>query len=123
MEIGIGAIIAWVLDVVVYESSDGRYDDLEMLADDVSRDLCREARTLAEGIYSGAGGLAESWCNSTIGTLVDRMIMAINDAMLNLDLVRLKGFASIIDGNELRPGVWEGSLIGGDFGGTWSAER
>ncbi|MFK7999094.1 MAG: EB domain-containing protein [Polyangiales bacterium] len=123
VEIGIGAIIAWVLDVVVYESSDGRYDDLEMLADDVSRDLCREARTLAEGIYSGAGGLAESWCNSTIGTLVDRMIMAINDAMLNLDLVRLKGFSPIIDGNNLRPGVWEGSLIGGDFGGTWSAER
>ena len=123
VEIGIGAIIAWVINVVVYESSDGRYEDLEDLADDVSRDLCAEARTIAEGIYSGAGGLAESWCNSTVGTLVDRMIMSINDAMLNLDLVRLKGFASIIDGNNLRPGTWEGSLIGGDFSGTWSADR
>ncbi len=123
VEIGIGAIIAWALNVVVYEASDGRYDDLEEMADELSRGLCREARSLAEGIYAGAGPLAESWCNSTISGLVDDMVMAINDALLRLDLVRLKGFATIIDGNELRPGTWEGSLVGGDFSGTWSAER
>ena len=123
VEIGIGAIIAWALDVVVYESSDGRYDDLEMMADEISSGLCSEARNIAEGIYSGAGGLAESWCLSTIADLVDDMIMAINDALLRLDLVRLRGFATIVDGNVLRPGTWEGSLVGGDFGGTWSADR
>ena len=123
VQVGIGAIIAWVADTVVYESSDGRYRDLEDMARSLQMPLCDQAYTLAEGIWSGAGGLARSWCNSTVGGLIDEMLRAIEEALLELDLVKLKGYAVIVDGNRLEPGVWEGSLIGGDFSGTWSARR
>ncbi len=123
VEVGIGAIIAWAINAVIYEASDHRYRDLDGMLSSLRGSLCRQARSLAEGIYSGAGPLAESWCNSELDALADAMVAAVNDALLRLDLVKLKGHAGIVSGTELRPGVWEGSLIGGDFGGTWSAER
>lgn len=123
VQVGIGAIIAWVVDTIVYESSDGRYRDLEAMARALQTPLCNQAYTLAEGIFGGSGGLARDWCNSTVGGLVDEMLAAIEMALLELDLVKLKGHAVIVDGNRLEPGVWEGSLIGGDFSGSWSARR
>ena len=56
-------------------------------------------------------------------TLADPLVDALNDARLNLDVVSLKGSAPIVSNRSLTPGTWEGSLIGGDFTGTWSARR
>lgn len=123
VEVGIGAIIAWALDAVVYESSDHRYDGVEDMLGTVRGAFCAAARNLAEGIYSGAGGLAETWCNSILDSYADDLVRAINDALLELDLVKLKGHATIVDGENLTPGVWEGSMLGGDFSGSWSADR
>ncbi len=123
VEVGIGAIIAWAVDAIVYEASDHRYRDTEAMLNSLRTGLCSEARRIADGIYDGAGPLAESWCNSELDDLATRMIMALDEALLRLNLMRLKGHSPIVSGTNMEPGVWEGSLVGGDFSGSWSADR
>lgn len=123
VEVGIGAIIAWALNAIVYESTDGRYRNVDAMLAGLSGAFCNQARSLAEGIYSGAGSLAYAWCTDIIAGYADDLVDAINGALLELDLVKLKGHAVIIDGENLEPGVWEGTMLGGDFSGTWSADR
>jgi len=48
---------------------------------------------------------------------------ALNNARLGLDLMTLKGHAPIVTERLLTPGVWEGTLPGGDFTGDFTANK
>ena len=80
-------------------------------------------KRLSAQVTDGAGPLAESWCNSELDDLAMRMLRELEEALLRLNLMRLKGHSPIISGSSMEPGVWEGNLVGGDFSGTWSARR
>lgn len=132
VNVGIGAIISWAVDAVVFEASDGRYTGLRDMADTLRMNLCGEAGRIATRVCNdladsilcaGVGSGAESWCNSSVESLLDVALSAVEEARLRLDVMRLGGYATIVSGTRLEPGVWEGSLVGGDFTGSWSARR
>ncbi|MCU0671900.1 MAG: hypothetical protein MUE69_03795 [Myxococcota bacterium] len=133
LNVGIGAIIAWAVDAVIERATGGRYDTAEEMLIGFGGVVCNEAGNIAADLArslgislispSDADALATSACNGFVRTLADPLIDALNDARLNLDVVSLKGSAPIVSNRSLTPGTWEGSLIGGDFTGTWNARR
>ena len=123
VEIGIGSVIAWAIDAAVYEASDHNYRGIGDLARTFRAQFCAYINGFAETHKPGWGDDAEMWCNTALNLLIDQMEMALQEALLRLDLVKLKGNAVIVDGSRLDPGVWEGSLLGGDFSGSWTGTR
>ncbi len=123
VEIGIGSVIAWAIDAAVYEASDHKYRGLGDLARSFRSTFCAYIRGFAESHVSGSGENARMGCDRALNLLIDQMEMALQEALLRLVLAKLKGHAVIVDGNRLDPGVWEGSLLGGDFSGSWRGTR
>jgi hypothetical protein len=115
IEVNIGAIIAWLVDAIVQETSGGRYRTLEAaLTDHVAQSAID---------FPGVGIAVERACSSELGNLTSQLVGAIRDARLGLDVLTLKGTAPIAGPRSMRPGVWEGTLAGRDFGGDFSAVR
>ena len=127
--ISIGAIIAWAVNLVVEEATG--YPSLGEAIADARMIMCEEAGHLAhdvtESLLSGSGpsarSAAESWCNSTIDNLAQMAIDRINAARVEFDVLRLSGYAPIVSERLMEPGIWQGSLFGGDFPGTFRAFR
>ena len=61
------------------------------------------------------------------GKGVLKAVRAVNEdiaeALVGFDFMTLQGHAPIVDGRNLRPGVWEGRLRGGAFSGDFTATR
>jgi hypothetical protein len=125
VDVNIGAIIAWLVDAIVQETSGGRWRTLDAALTELTRGFCRGAGDAAQAAISwpGVALAVESACNNELGNQADRLTAAIRDARLGLDVMTLKGTAPIAGPRSLRPGVWEGTLAGGDFGGDFSAVR
>jgi Cys-rich repeat protein len=133
VNVGIGAIIAWAVDGVIERATGGRYDTAEELLVGFGGSICNEAGNIAADLArnlsldiitpADADRIATDLCNGFVRTLVDPLVDTLNNARLNLDVVSLKGSSPIVSRNSLTPGTWEGSLVGGDFTGTWSGRR
>lgn len=125
VDVSIGAIIAWAVNAVVYEATDGRYRTLDEALGAATAGFCDGAARAAEDAvdFFGVGTAVGAWCTSELGALTSELTRAVDDARLGLDLMSLKGHAPIVSDRLLDPGVWEGSLAGGDFTGDFTARK
>lgn len=125
VNVSIGAVIAWLVNTVVYESSGGLYRSAEDALDDLAYGFCSGAADAVSGVVDvpGAYSLFFAACDSQLNNLIDDLVDALNMARVGADLMTLKGSTPIVSGTSLQPGVWEGTLLGGDFSGDFSARR
>jgi hypothetical protein len=125
LDVSIGAIIAWIVNAVVYEATDGRYRTLEDALAAASGGFCSGAASAAESAldYPGVRIAVESACDAELGRLTGLLVAAIADARLGLSVITLKGDSPIVSARELSPGVWQGTLVGSEFTGDFSATR
>lgn len=125
LDVNIGGIIAWAVDAIVFESTAGRYNTLMDALNAATVGFCDGLASAADGAvsYPGVYAATRAACNSHLSDLTNRLVSAINDARLGLDLVTIRGHAPIVDDRNMRPGIWEGRLAGGDFSGDFVATR
>ena len=129
VDAAVGAIIAWLVDTLVYIVSDGQYDTLAEAMFDFERgNFCPNVADAADDLAQqlGAGNvynLVLAACDTALGRLIDDALDAINEAMLEFTALRLQGRADISDANTLSNGHWAGTMAGRDFTGDFRASR
>jgi hypothetical protein len=126
VDVSIGAIIAWIVDTVTYEATDGRYRTFRDALTAATSGFCGEVGRIAgETVpsYPGLAGTVSRACDGAVASLITELDDTIRSGRLGLDVMTLKGYAPIAGPNALRPGVWEGTLVGRDFTGDFDAFR
>jgi len=129
VDAAVGAIIAWLVDTLVFIVSDGEYDTLAQALFDFERgDFCPNVAGVADDLADqlGAGNVYDAVlgaCDLALGRLIDEALDAINEAMVEFTALRLQGRADIADANTLANGHWAGTLAGRDFTGDFRASR
>lgn len=125
VNVSIGAIVAWLVNTIVYEATDGRYRTLMEALDAATAGFCDAAARGAGGAvdFPGVELAVSAWCTSELGDLTSRLVDAVTGARLDADLMSLKGHAPIVSATSMTPGTWEGTLAGGDFTGDFTAWR
>lgn len=131
IEFDFAGVLLWVANAIVETGSEGQYETIEELLDAMRGETCDPAaealgRFAADlGMSSGnvtlVEGLARTSCNAAAVTLRDRVVDGLRNATVGLSLIEIKGYAPI--GERTMDGVWEGSLMGGDFPGSFQAFR
>lgn len=125
VDVSIGGIIKWLLDTAVNAATDGRFRTLQEALDEASYGFCT---MIGDATYSATNNatlttLAETACRAELSSLVDVLERAIAMARLSGDFITLKGSAPIVSPRLIEPGVWEGTMAGGDFSGDFNAFR
>lgn len=125
VNVSIGAIIAWAVDVLVYAVTEGEHDSLGSAIAAVSSGFCRAIADFAEANvdYSGVGNTVFRVCTTQVEALTNRALAELLDARIGTSPITLRGQAPVTGPRSLRPGVWDGTLLGSEFSGDWSAMR
>jgi hypothetical protein len=126
IDVSIGAIIAWVVNTVTYEATGRRYRTLREALTAATGGLCTQlGRVAGEAApsYPGVASTVTSACNTAVSRLLDELDRTLREGRLGLDVMTLKGSSPIAGPNTLRPGGWEGTLLGRDFTGDFEATR
>lgn len=124
IDFSIGALIAWLVNAVIYESTDGAYGDLGSAARAATDGFCAALASAASSSVDGRlGPVVRAACDSEIGDAIDDAVRAIETARLEASPLTLRGAATISGPRSLRPGHWDGELLGSDFTGDWEAWR
>jgi hypothetical protein len=126
VDVSIGAIIAWIVNTVTYEATDHAYTTFRDALTAATSGFCSEVGRIAgETVtsYPGVASTVTSACNGAVAGLIDQIDTTITEGRVGFDVMTLKGYAPIAGPNSLRPGVWEGTLVGRDFTGDFDAFR
>jgi hypothetical protein len=124
IDFSIGAVIVWLVNAVIEESTDGAYRDLGSAARAVTDGFCRAlADAAATSVDSRLAPVVRAACDAEIGDAIDGAVRAIETARLEVSPLTLRGHATIEGPRSLRPGRWDGTLLGSDFTGDWEAWR
>ena len=125
VNVSIGSSISGLVDAIIYEASDHRWSGLEDALMDVSEGFCRGLAAAADDAidYPGVGSRVTSICTSLVATAISSAIDAVLNARVGADAITLRGTSPISGPNSLRPGVWDGTLLGRGFSGDFDAWR
>lgn len=125
VHVSIGSIIAWAVDVLVYAVTDGMHATLGSALSAMSAGFCRALGDFAEANvdYAGVGDRVFAVCTTTVQRLIDEAIRRLIDARIGADAITLRGESPVTGPSSLRPGTWDGTLLGRGFTGDWSAMR
>lgn len=125
VSVSIGAIIAWLIDAVIYEASDHRWEGLSDALAEVVGGFCSGLADVAEDSidYPGVGGAVMGACTDFLSDLADTAIQEVLDARIGAEPITLRGNGPIGGPNNLRGGHWDGTLLGSDFTGDYDAYR
>ncbi|MCA9608616.1 MAG: hypothetical protein KC619_23595 [Myxococcales bacterium] len=125
VNVSIGAIIAWAVDVLVWAITEGEHDSLGSALSAMSAGFCRALGDFAdENVdYAGVGDRVFGICTSQVESLINRALRALIDARIGTSPITLRGEAPVTGPSSLRPGTWDGTLLGSGFTGDWSAMR
>lgn len=125
VRVSIGAIIAWLIDAVIYEASDHRWTGLSDALDEVVSGFCAGLADAADEAvdYPGVRGAVMSACSGALTGLADTAVREVLDARIGAEPITLRGIAPIGGPNNLRGGHWDGTLLGSDFTGDFDAFR
>ncbi len=131
--VAFGTIVRWVLDVIVTAVTEGEYYSLEELLLDLTYicdDLADAIDELAWDLADGLGitlpdvySIVERACVAGIESGTASAIAWLEDIMVSDDALSLGGWATIAGPSNLNDGRWEGTLLGGDFTGEWTAVK
>ena len=123
VDLSIGALIRWLVGAVVSEATEGRYDDLGAAARDAAASLCSSLGEAARSVDPAISGAVASACRSETGRAIDAAVRAIADARVETSPITLRGAVTIESDRRLRPGHWDGRLLGSAFTGDFDAWR
>lgn len=126
VHVSIGAIVAWLVDAVIYEASDHAYRSLMDVLTAIASSFCSGLADAAEAAvpdYPGVAGTVHSVCTGALSTLVSTAVNAVVNARIGVDPITLRGTAQIGGPNSLVMGHWDGTLVGSGFTGDWQAVR
>ncbi len=125
VNVSIGAVLAWVVDALVWAITDGEHDTLGSAAAAASAGFCRALGDFAEANvdHPGVGDTVFSTCTTQVENLVNRALMELLAARVDADAITLRGAAPITGPNSMRMGTWDGTLLGREFTGDWQADR
>jgi hypothetical protein len=123
--LSIGRLVMWIVDTVVYEVSDGRWVGVEDALASIADGFCMGLAEAAEDAidYPGVGGTVMRVCSSATSRFIREAINELLEARLGFAFMTLRGTSPIAGPNSLRPGVWDGRLLGSEFGGEFQASR
>lgn len=125
IHVSVGSIIAWLVDAIVYEASEHRWTGLRDALTDVADGFCRGLSQAAEENidYPNVGSTVMSICGGLVSAGIDAALDAVLNARVGADAITLRGSSDIGGPNTLRPGVWNGTLLGSGFSGEFEAVR
>lgn len=133
MSIAFGSIVRWVLDVIITAVSDGEYFsleeylyDLENLCDDLADAIDELAEDLADGLgisLPDVYDIARRGCEAGVRAGTDYVIDWLEEIEVSADAMTLGGHATITSPSQLSDGRWDGTLLGGDFTGEFTARK
>ncbi|MCC6876840.1 MAG: hypothetical protein IT378_21225 [Sandaracinaceae bacterium] len=125
VNVSVGGIIAWVVDTLVYELSDHRWSSASAMLAELAGGFCDALGDAAESAidYTGVGGTVRSVCASALTGLIDGAIQRLIDARVGASPITLRGQAPVTGPDSLRPGTWDGTLLGREFPGDFCAQR
>lgn len=126
VSLSIGALVMWIVDTVVYEASEHRWTGVEDALSSLSDGFCSglaDAAQEAVPDYSGARSAVYSACSAATSALIREAIAELVEARLGFSPMTLRGEATIAGPNSLRPGTWDGTLLGSEFTGDFQASR
>lgn len=123
--ISIGGLIMWIVDTVVYEASDGRWVGVEDALASIADGFCSGLASAAEDAidYPGVGGTVMRVCSSATSAFIREAINELLEARLGFSFMTLRGTSPIAGPRSLRPGEWDGRLLGSEFSGDFQASR
>lgn len=114
----VAGLVRWVTDLVVQHASEGHYDHVEDAIVDVV-----DCRAIGDYIGGWMGPLVQVACQEALDGSVDQIRTTLDEAALDMGLMRIEGEAQVPDDSHLTDGHWSGSLLTGDFSGEFTAER
>lgn len=125
VNVSIGSIIAWLVDALVYEASGGRWRSVSEALGSLTSGFCDGVATAAESVvdYAGVADTVRSVCTRVLTDLVDRAIRELLESRLGASPITLRGSAPVTGPSSLRPGTWDGTLLGRGFPGEFIADR
>lgn len=124
VNVSIGSIIAWAIDMVVYEASDHRWPSVSAALTELATGFCNALADAADAaIDYDVRGTVRSVCESALASLIDTAVREILDARIGASALTLRGQAPVTGPNSLRPGTWDGTLLGREFSGEFAADR
>lgn len=125
VNVSIGSIIAWIVDMLVYELSDHRWPSASAMLTELAGGFCDALASAADSTvdYDGVGDAVRGICRSALMDLIDRAIRELIDARIGASAITLRGHAPVTGPSSLRPGTWDGTLLGRSFPGEWGADR
>lgn len=125
INVSVGSIIAWIVDAIIYEASGHMWTGLRAALTDVADGFCMGLSQAAEENidYAGVGSSVMSICSGLVATGIDAALDALLNARIGADAITLRGTSDIGGPNTLRPGVWDGTLLGRTFSGEFEAVR
>lgn len=123
--LSIGRLVLWIVDTLVYEVSDGRWVGIEDALAHIADGFCTGLADAAdENIdYPGVRGTVLSVCTTATNAFIRQAINTLLEARLGFSAMTLRGTSPIAGPNSLRPGEWDGRLLGSEFSGTFQASR
>lgn len=123
--LSIGALVLWIVDTVVYEASDGRWVGIEDALASIAGNFCTGLGEAADDAidYPGVRDTVVRVCTSTTTAFIRETINDLREARLGFGFMTLRGTSPISGPNSLRPGVWDGRLLGSEFSGDFQASR
>lgn len=125
VNVSIGSIIAWIVDTLVYEISEHRWRTASEALAAMAGGFCDALGEAADSSvdYDGVGDAVRRVCTSALASLIDTAIRELLDARIGASPITLRGAAPITGPSSLRPGTWNGTLLGSEFPGEWGADR
>jgi hypothetical protein len=125
--------VRWLLDVIITAVSEGEYfsleeyfEDLEYVCDDLADAIDELAEDLADGLgisLPDVYDIARRGCEAGIRAGSDYVIDWLEGITVSPDAMTIGGHATIASPTQLSDGRWDGSLLGGDFSGEFTAEK
>jgi hypothetical protein len=125
VNVSIGSIIAWAVDTLVYELSEHRWATASDALTEMAGGFCDALGEAADESvdYDGVGAAVSGVCRDALASLIDDAIRRLIDARIGASPITLRGEAPITGPSSLRPGTWDGTLLGSDFPGEFTADR
>ncbi len=125
VNVSIGSIIAWLVDTLVYEISERRWRTASEALSSLAGGFCDAIGQAADNLvdYAGVGDAVRGACTTALAELVDRAIRELLEARLGASPITLRGSAPVTGPSSLRPGTWDGTLLGRGFPGEFIADR
>lgn len=124
VHVSIGSIIAWAVDTVIYEASGHQWSGAAEALGELTGGFCEALADAADrAIDYDVRTAVNSACRSALSRLVDAALRELLDARLGASAMTLRGQAPVTGPDSLRPGTWNGTLLGREFPGEFTAAR